>query len=163
MIGPDDPVDGTRKRLPAMSPDERRLWLAAKGAPADMFLITAAELGKLQGALASEHQIRVGHERGIAALCRQLGPYWVEQPDLPNAVAAALFDADKFTKVRKTFGALRTAKGKLDRVIATAQATNFAIAADLIDVSATLDEKLRVLEEADRLRRERGDLTRRAP
>lgn len=139
-----------------MSPQERTIWLACKGAPKDMIMVTEGEMKRITDALNAEHRTRVGHEAGLQTLMVIFDDYWKTEPDLLNAAAAAVFDARKFQSASKVFGALRSAQKKLDGVLKNPIISgNPALAVDLLSVSVEIGEKIAVLEDQASLRRDR--------
>lgn len=131
-----------------MGPQERTLWLAAHNAPKDMHLVTHGELANITGQI-------IAQQGALNAVVKQLGDYWTSEPDLANATASAVFDAGRFKRgVEVCLPGLRRAKAKLDKLIANTT-LNFAVTADLIDLSKEFGDEIKFLENQAAARRER--------
>jgi hypothetical protein len=144
--------------LPEMNPEERALWLAAKGAPPNMMLVTREEHDRVMRALKAEHETRVGHEAGINMLILLVGDYWKAEPDLPNAVSAAMFDATRYKKAVEH--ALPRLKATIEKLNAAAIAANNedvdpTVKIDVALAIAELEQIEAVLKKYSELRRER--------
>lgn len=151
-----EPINGAPK-LPSMTPDERALWLASKGAPEEMMLVTTAEWGRVMRALKAEHAVRTGHEAGIGLLIMILGEYYKTEPDLRNAVGAVVFDAERFKKcVDLALPNLRAMLDKLDKAIVRVNTNPISANIDLLDVSSRLGEVIKLMSDAKDMRRDRG-------
>ena len=156
---PDDkPVNGTPPT--AMSAAERLLWLASHAAPAGMLLVEGGEFERITSVLIQQQRLLKPCliERNKMRLI--LGTYEETEPDLLNAVASAVFDAERYKKGSDlATGGLKKAKENLDALIASESApVNFAFRSDLLDVSKAIGDEISTLERQAALRRNRGDL-----
>lgn len=153
-------INGGKIKVSIMSPEERAVWLASKNAPDGMMLVTEGEWGRVMSALKTEHAVRVGHEAGIGLLIMILGEYYKTEPDLRNAVGAAVFDAERFKKgVDLALPNLRAMLDKLDKAIVRVNTNPISANIDLLDVSSRLGEVIKLLSDAKDMRRDRGKTT----
>lgn len=131
-----------------MTPAERKLWLAAKNAPADMMLVTEREMAAIQQSLNSQRQLIAVHELGTHRIRGAVGPYIRTEPDLINSVGAATHDALVFKKASDlALDALNRAKKKLDPAITALDASvNVVIPMDLLAASREIDDAIKMIE-----------------
>lgn len=73
-----------------MTPAQRKLWLAAHGAPRDMMLVTVAEFVAISRSVLL-HKAALDEAKKIAsATADHLDNYWRTEPDLPTAAESAM-------------------------------------------------------------------------
>lgn len=141
--------------LGTMTREARKLWLASHNAPEDAVLLSVQEsdgmLKSLQAANAILQLMRRGENMTIA----QTGDYFSQEPDLPNAVGAAVFDALRYKKYADLSEAKLEAVRNLIAAAAKLPGIPAAAAVDLINASAIAKELLDLLVKQRDLRRER--------
>lgn len=144
---------------PRMTPEERKIWLASKAAPDGALLMYESELAVIQRQIVTEHALRVLREKALTAIMLDLGDYYKNEPDLPNAVGAAVFDAYKFkTAVESAQGKLGPMKERLDQ-LASNKDLPIALTIDALDLSAKLGELIQLFKGAADARRQRRTIS----
>ena len=145
---PKPPVPTT----PPMSPEERSIWLAAKGAPPDMLLLTMQEYGNMSTAIQQQAKAIQDQQKGLAATVGLLGDYARKEPDVLNAVDCAVTDAERFKKgVDLAERTLRKTEHKLSDLIATERTAGRM---PLMLAMALQDFRTELLDLADMLKRQ---------
>ena len=153
------PLNGGRgrNRPPSMTIEERDLWMTAKGAPKDMIMVPTEEYRRLCETVILERQTRMGHESGLKGLMFLLDEYFKTEPDLGNAIAAALFDARRFKPATESaITSLKATKERLSKaIIYSADIGLNSFSADFLRVSNELGETIKALEAVAAERRDR--------
>lgn len=83
----------------SMTPAERKIWLAAKGAPPEMLLVTQLELAIIQRQLTGLQKDLAGKTWLIQETESHLDNYYRTEPDTPTAARHAVFDANRYHRV----------------------------------------------------------------
>jgi hypothetical protein len=86
------------RRLPLMSHAERSMWLASHKSPDGYMLVHQSETENMLAALVANKGLLEAHRKGLNMLLEQARPYMAAEPDLTNAVGAAVFDAQRYKK-----------------------------------------------------------------
>lgn len=89
------------KAQPDMTPAERKVWLASHAAPSQYMLVTVAEMQVMMDGQVQQRELCDALNRQFRRVEKILLGYWKTEPDLVNGVAAAVFDAGKYTKLAK--------------------------------------------------------------
>lgn len=89
------------EKVPDMTPAERKVWLASHNAPEQYMLVTVAEMHVMMDGQRQQRELCDALNRQFKRVEKILSGYWKTEPDLPNGVAAAVFDAGKYTKLAK--------------------------------------------------------------
>ena len=100
---------------PNMTPEARAVWLATHQAPPGMLLTTEAEMDRVLTALKKTEGARRQMVSRFGVLTLVLGDYYRNEPDMTNAVASAVFDAERYKKaVDLVLPKLKAANAKIE-------------------------------------------------
>ncbi len=94
MNPPNGNSPGHKPLVNVWRPEERMVWLAAKGCPPFYRLVTVAEMSILQASF-TRGQILEDHFKRTAETLDKWG-YWQDFPDILHAANAAAFDARRY-------------------------------------------------------------------
>lgn len=141
-----------------MTPEQRSAWLKQNGAPEGMNLVSNDELSTIHKAIAQGNATLRDREQALASIIVELGEYWKTEPDLANAVGAAVFDAKKFKSAT-----LRTINqiGEIHEVLSghfktlTEAGANDAMMSDFLRQASRLRDLAKFLEGERDSRRQR--------
>lgn len=126
----------------SMTPEERKSWLKAKGAPPDMMLISVSEFIALTKGIANGNAQLAAHKLALRACAEALGDKLDAERSLPENIAAAVFDAAKNDRAfKKLDDAFTNAINTLTVVCALAEIP-FAAKTDLLNARANLADAL---------------------
>ena len=140
------------------SPQDRQLWLAAKGAPPDAVLMTHQEMAVLTQQLRNGLAQIALHDAHLSGVAEALGLYNASEPDLPNGAGSAVHDAQRFkSAVDRAKPALERATDVLRR-LASSRWIPFVYRVDLVCLHSELRAALDHLRAKEELRRERRPL-----
>lgn len=144
-----------------MNPQERRVWLASHNAPEQYMLLTVDEMVILKAGVDRANETSDAYGRTFKRCEKLLLEYWKTEPDLPNGIAAAVFDAGKYTKLAKLLPPhLRKLRDKFKAVRHIVDPhVGDATRNELAELGEGLVEILDLLESQAALRRDRKTTT----
>jgi hypothetical protein len=138
-----------------MSPAERKLWLASRNAPPDMMLFTQTESESMLAALTANQKLLQAHRKGLNMLIEQARPFMAAEPDLTNAVGAAVFDAQRYKKgCDLALVKLQQLLAKLEKIAAAPGLFPVAVI-DITNVALDTESMIDLLTKQSQLRRVR--------
>lgn len=82
----------------AWTPQQRKAWLVAKGAPDDFVLVTNTQMLAMANGMNQQRELTNGLTLIHKRLERALKEYHKTEPDMVNGVGAAVFDAERYRK-----------------------------------------------------------------
>lgn len=153
----DDPMNPGGGALPDMSPSERKLWSASHNLPPQYMLVTVKEMLLMRGHMNAESERAQAFKRTFDRIEAALKDYWKGESDMPNGVAAAVFEGKKWRNVHHLLlPHLRKAVKALDAVRAmVAPHVGIATMQEIGDLDKNLKEAVELIETQAALRRER--------
>lgn len=160
----DDPIPfpggggGTEPAQPAsMSTQERKIWAASKGLPSNYLILTIEEMMTMRNSMHEQRAQCTDMGARFKKCIGLLGEYWKLEPDLVNAVGAAVFDADRYRKACElTAPKIQKIKDSLDAAITLAGPSLAPVVlADLLGASAALGREFVFIVEQMAKRRQR--------
>lgn len=92
------PNGATPPQTPDMSPSERKIWANSHALDERYLLVTFAEMKLMGDSMAQQRTLTGALQRTFKECELILADYWRNEPDLPNGVASAVFDAKRFKK-----------------------------------------------------------------
>ena len=148
-----DKPNGAQLPDPApMTPQERRLWSASHALPEIYLLVTREEMQVMSVSMAQQRAVAGALQRTFKECEVLLADYWKNEPDLPNGVAAAVFDANRYKKaVDLVLPHLRKLKANLAALPTSEHTATEALYAS----RKHLDEQIALLDKQTNLRRDR--------
>lgn len=148
-------------RQPDMSPAERKVWLASHAAPEQYMLVTSDEMHVMMDGVRQNRELIDALQKTFRRCEKITGDYWKTEPDLPNGVAAAVFDAQKYKKISALL------LPQLRRMVKRIEAVRYIVAPhvgeatnqDVFGLEKEIKEALDLLETQAALRRDRKSTT----
>lgn len=143
-------------QTPDMSPSERKLWANSHALDARYLLVTSAEMKLMMEGMAQMRELAGALRRTHKELELNLADYWKNEPDLPNGVAAAVFDAKKYKDaVTRAIPTLRKLHEVFFAAATKVAGFNPAFGNELGTFANNLGQQVKELEKAHAQRRDR--------
>lgn len=154
------PINGSTRPdnapTPDMTPGERKLWCNSHALDARYLLVTYEEMTLMGESMAQQRQLAGALSRTHKELELNLADYWKNEPDLPNGVAAAVFDAKRYKKaVDLTIPVLRKLHAAFFLLVKKANEFNPVFSSELATLADDLRDQGKELERIAALRRDR--------
>ena len=148
---------GAGGKTPDMDASERKIWAASHNLPSHYMLVTVNEMLTMRGQMNAESTRAEAFKRTFDRCDASLTEYHKTEPDLPNAVAAAAFNAKKWkTAETKVLPQLRKARDNLKAVREmVAPHVGAATMLEIHNLGEKILEAIDMLEKQSALRRER--------
>lgn len=148
---------GSNGAEPPMTAQERKVWAASKGLPSNYLIVTIEEMMAMRNSMTEQRAQCSDMSERFKKCIALLGAYWTTEPDLTNAVAAAAFDAARYTKLADQAPKLQKIKDRLEAAIRLAgPSLEPVVFADLMEVSTELGNVFVFIVEQMALRRDRA-------
>lgn len=142
-----------------MTPAERKVWLASHNAPAQYLLVTVDEMQVMMAGVRKDREVNEALQRTFRRAELVLLEYWKSEPDLPQAIAAAVFDATRYKKgVNTALPGLRKVVEKLEAAIRLSGGLAPTVVQDFHDAKKAIEDLIEFLNKQTELRRNRKDV-----
>ena len=126
-----------------MTTQERKIWAASKGLPKNYLIVTVEEMMSMRENMMEQAAQTSDINARFKRCLKELGDYWRFSGNLENAIADAVFDAEKFKKACELSAPkLQKIKDRIDAAIKLAGKTvEPVVFADLVEASADLGKE----------------------